>query len=149
MACEDESNIPMKYFERRPLRFQCTQCGGCCKGGTDHYVHLLAKEAERIRKYLGLTENWFRRRYLRCLNDELILVSEPGGNCVFLQTDGHCRVYRARPLQCKTYPFWPENLSSRRSWERESHRCEGIGRGHEIPVELIRITLQRQINSDK
>ena len=111
-------------------------------------MHLLPKEAERIRKHLGLSKNWFRRRYLRKLEDELVLASETSGKCVFLQKDGGCRVYRVRPLQCQTYPFWPENLSSQKSWQREARRCEGIGRGSEVPVQLIEMTLQRQISDD-
>ena len=67
----------MKFYHTQPLHFKCTQCGKCCIGGGDHYVHLLPKEAERIRKHLGLSKNWFRRRYLRKLEDELVLASDP------------------------------------------------------------------------
>ena len=27
-----------------------------------------------------------------------------------------CSIYRARPAQCRTWPFWPENLLSKRDW---------------------------------
>lgn len=30
------------------------------------------------------------------------------------------------PMQCRTYPFWPEPLTSRHDWEAEALRCEGI-----------------------
>lgn len=29
-------------------------------------------------------------------------------------------------VQCRTYPFWPESLTSRHDWEAEALRCEGI-----------------------
>ncbi|KAL3156800.1 hypothetical protein ABBQ38_001071 [Trebouxia sp. C0009 RCD-2024] len=29
-------------------------------------------------------------------------------------------------MQCRTYPFWPEPLTSRHDWEAEALRCEGI-----------------------
>jgi Fe-S-cluster containining protein len=36
--------------------------------------------------------------------------------CAFL--DGaRCTVYEARPTQCRTFPFWKENLRRRGSWE--------------------------------
>ena len=107
-------------------------------------------QAERVRDYLGLSEPWFKRRYLRRLpNDETALTSAADGKCVFLLSNGRCRVYPVRPLQCQTYPFWPENLDSGKSWERESCRCEGIGRGEEIPSLLIEKTLQHQVNGDR
>ncbi|MFT6398517.1 MAG: Fe-S-cluster containining protein [Bradymonadia bacterium] len=40
--------------------------------------------------------------------------------------DGKCSVHEFKPLQCKTYPFWPEVLHSPRSWKAEQKYCEGI-----------------------
>lgn len=45
--------------------------------------------------------------------------------CTFL--DGNkCSIYEARPTQCKTYPFWPQNMIGPAEWIAESHLCEGI-----------------------
>jgi hypothetical protein len=49
-----------------------------------------------------------------------------------------CRVYAVRPLQCRTYPFWPELVQNSRSWQREARRCEGIGNGPLIPQPYIK-----------
>ena len=37
-------------------------------------------------------------------------------DCVFLKEDPErgrktCSIYPVRPLQCRTWPFWPENLA--------------------------------------
>lgn len=129
--------------QRRPLRFQCTQCGRCCTGGGDYYVFVDAVEAERIRAHLGLSRGWFRRRYLTRAAGERVLASRTDGRCVFLQDHGRCRVYGARPVQCQTYPFWPELLRGATAWEKEGKRCEGIGRGPVVPVARIEAALAR------
>ena len=131
------------FFEGTPLHFECTGCGDCCVATDGYYVYLDRDEAEAIRTSLGLSAGWFRRRYLDRLADgELVAASEADGRCVFLQADGRCRVYSVRPLQCRTYPFWPEVLASRRTWQREARRCEGINRGHEVSRRRIRRQLK-------
>jgi len=127
------------FFEKQPLRFSCTQCGRCCLTGGDYYVYLTETESEVIRKRLQLSSNWFRRRYLERLEEgELVLASGEDDCCIFLDTSGQCRVYAVRPLQCRTYPFWPELTGSARAWSSEARRCEGINRGPVIPVATIR-----------
>ena len=53
----------------------------------------------------------------------------------------HRSLYDARPMQCRTWPFWPENLTSRRVWEATKRRtpCPGMGQGPVVPIERIRI----------
>ena len=135
------SRVP--FFEESPLHFECTRFGHCCIAADGFHVFLDRDEAEVIRALLGLSAGWFRRRYLHRLADgELVAATEADGRCVFLQSDGSCRVYAARPLQCRTYPFWPEVLVSRRAWLRESRRCEGINRGGEVPPGRVRRQLE-------
>jgi Fe-S-cluster containining protein len=65
-------------------------------------------------------------------------------DCIFLMDDNKalapdgsdgvhqqrkCGVYEARPLQCRTWPFWPGNLASREAWEEAAGTCPGINRG--------------------
>lgn len=127
------------FYERQHLRFSCTRCGQCCIASGDYYVFMTEQEAENIRRFLGLSRNWFRRRYVERLEEgELVASSGLDDSCVFLDRDGHCRIYPVRPLQCRTYPFWPEVVHSASSWCREARRCEGINRGPVVPVERIR-----------
>ena len=137
------------FFEQAPLCFDCTRCGDCCIAPEGYHVFLCGDETEAIRGYLGLSAGWFRRRYLvRLADGELVAAAEADGRCVFLQPDGSCRVYPVRPLQCRTYPFWPEVLASRRSWLREGHRCEGINRGREVSPGRIRRNLKACLRYD-
>lgn len=127
------------FYERQSLRFSCTCCGCCCMTRGDYHVFLNEQEAERIRSYLQLSRGWFRRRYLERLEDgELVAATGAGERCIFLDAAGQCRVYAVRPLQCRTYPFWPEVAGSALAWRREARRCEGINRGAVVPVEKIR-----------
>jgi uncharacterized protein len=127
------------FYEQALLRFTCTRCGKCCSKKGDYHVYLTSREAERIRRNLKLSYNWFRRRYLRHLKDGgLVLAQGEAGGCIFLDSMGRCRVYRARPAQCSTYPFWPEIVNSKAAWHREALHCEGINRGNVVCVSRIR-----------
>jgi len=102
-------------------------------------VYLSKQESERIRAYLQLSQRWFRRRYLQRQDDgEQVLASGSDGRCIFLDTRGKCRVYPVRPVQCRTYPFWPELVGSAAAWNREARRCEGINQGSAIAQSTIR-----------
>ena len=136
------------FYERQPLRFDCTRCGRCCVAGGGYFVFLEGHEAEEIRVYLQLSRSWFRRRYLNRLPDgDLVGSWRSDGRCVFLDAGGECGIYPVRPVQCRTYPFWPEIVNRKRAWRRESQRCEGIDRGREVPVtrirKLVRADLER------
>ncbi len=127
------------FFESGSLRFSCTGCGKCCETAGDYYVYLTPEEASLIRNHLGLSRAWFRRRYLARLEEgELVLGPGRDERCVFLDQAGRCRVYPVRPLQCRTYPFWPEVAVNRRDWQREALRCEGIGHGPVVSRAVIR-----------
>jgi len=56
-----------------------------------------------------------------------------GYDCVFLRRDERgkalCSVYKARPHQCRTWPYWPENLRSEKAWLRAAQHCEGMRGG--------------------
>jgi len=95
---------------------------------------------------LGITEATFHRKYARRVNGHWSLnehESPYGMDCVFLTRDAEgrsgCRLYAARPVQCRTWPFWPENLESRESWEsvKQHTPCPGMGAGSLVTVESI------------
>lgn len=133
----------LPLYRRSPLRFSCTRCGRCCTGNTDYHVYLNDAEAEKIRVFIGFGRSWFRRRYLaRDADGSLILQARDNGACIMLDKDGSCRVYAARPVQCATYPFWPEVVKTTTAWRREGQRCEGIDQGEIIPVERVEKALQ-------
>ena len=137
------------FFERFSLRFSCTQCGKCCITAGDYHVFLTESEAQEICSHLQLSRGWFRRRYLRRLEEgDLVLASGTGDGCVFLSARGHCRVYPVRPLQCRSYPFWPELAGNARAWNREMRRCEGINQGEIVLLASIRRKVKACLEQD-
>lgn len=123
--------------KKTAYRFECTGCGKCCTGGGSYVVEVSRAEQQRIRKHLGISWPWFRRRYVFRYDDETESLVMPRGRCVFLDSANRCRIYPARPTQCRTYPWWPE-LMNPRAWRLERRRCEGIGRGAVVPLVRIR-----------
>ena len=84
--------------------------------------------ARKIGSRWSLTENVISGKY----------------DCVFLDRTAEkatCSLYEARPSQCRTWPFWSENLQSKDAWHRAKDEtpCPGMGKGNLIPANEIRI----------
>ena len=116
-------------FYKDGLHFECTNCGNCCSH-PDGYVDVSEAELTRIAAFLGIAETQFLEQYadLNEQGDGFQLKSEAGGGCIFLK-DERCSVYPVRPLQCRTFPFWPENIKSPYRWKLTARDCPGIGEG--------------------
>src|SRR3954452_20128579 len=126
------------------LNFTCSQCGNCCTGGPG-FVWISEQEVARLAACLGITPEETFEKYCRDVGGRLSLneFRNAAGNydCVFLkeekvpaaggvtQTRRRCTVYEVRPLQCRTWPFWPENLWSRKTWDHAARRCHGMNAG--------------------
>lgn len=129
------------------LRFSCTQCGNCCTG-PEGAVWFTPEEGRQMAEQLGLEEAVFLRRHARQIGRKWSLKerrTSHGYDCVFLdreQVPGKavCSLYEARPTQCRTWPFWRENISSPEAWEsvKQETPCPGMGRGRLVQIESIR-----------
>lgn len=142
---------PKPPWYQEGLRFDCTMCGDCCSGERG-YVWFNEQEAGEMAAQLGIDVYAFYRTYaeremgmwtLRNVRkgvdqyDCVFLIDLPGGK-------RGCKLYKARPTQCRTWPFWPENLKSRKAWGEALAKCPGMqqgngGGGKFFPVEQIRI----------
>lgn len=60
----------------------------------------------------------FDKSWLR-LKSRPPVPGEGGDACIFLGEDNRCTIYEARPLQCRTYPYWPRMMMSRDEWLAE------------------------------
>lgn len=96
------------------LKFNCKQCGKCCKGVKK--LILTAKDIEKIKAFTG-REDFFKFReginYLK-------LTKEKG--CIFLR-DNKCSIYPVRPLVCKMYPL--QIMLEDRRWVLNRNPCPG------------------------
>ncbi len=129
---------------RDGLAFSCTRCGACCTGAPG-FVWVDPEEIQALATHRGETLDQFSRRFVRRVGDRYSLVERPGGDCVFWSKEAGCTVYPARPAQCQTWPFWPENLASPESWEAVRRVCPGSGTdsGRVFSVEEIRDSAAR------
>jgi Fe-S-cluster containining protein len=72
----------------------------------------------------------------------LSLKEKSGFDCIFWK-DG-CLVYNARPLQCRTFPFWESVVGSSDSWELTKAGCPGMGKGELHSMNAIQSLLDAQ-----
>lgn len=119
--------VVMSKFYENGLRFECTGCGACCRlpGGR---VEISEEEARVIAAHLQLSLTDFIKKYCLDKNGGIELKDNELQHCIFLVND-RCAVYEARPLQCRTFPFWPENLKSEYRWNQLSEFCPGVNTG--------------------
>ena len=107
------------------LRFKCTGCGGCCTGAPG-YVWVSPEEIKSLADRLNISEEAFIKKYTRRIGSRISLTEDSKSfDCVFLK-DNKCQVYNERPEQCRTFPWWFENVKNRAAWEETAARCEGI-----------------------
>lgn len=122
------SGGPRGPWYRDGIRFECQGTGRCCTARGDYgHVYLSADEAGAAAALLEMSLTDFEDAFCRFDDGERELRFQRGA-CVFL--DGHqCSIYEARPVQCRTWPFWPENLK-KKAWDRDvAPFCAGVGKG--------------------
>jgi Fe-S-cluster containining protein len=111
-----------------PIRFEClADCSNCCETA-DSFVFLTDREADAIADFLKLDSEHFKEWFTRLVDDQLILKDGEQGHCLFLE-EGQCLIYETRPAQCRSFPFWPENMRSKARWRQTKEICPGIGQG--------------------
>ena len=137
------------------LRFTCTQCGNCCTGGPG-FVWISVEEVVRLATHLKQTPEEVVEKYCRKVDGKFSLRERRNArgeyDCIFLKEikaqrrEGDetvvyskrvCTVYDVRPLQCRTWPFWTENLRDAESWARSSKRCPGMSVGKKYSLRQI------------
>jgi len=134
---------------RQGLRFECTQCGDCCTGAPG-YVHVSPDEIDEIAAFLGRPGKGLTRKHLRPVGKGFSLTEDENtGDCCFLKTGRNgsrtCSIYPVRPLQCRTWPFWPSNLEDRDAWNAAAGDCPGMNTGPRH--DFVQIEIRRKARS--
>jgi Fe-S-cluster containining protein len=147
---------PADPWFKQGLNFTCTCCGNCCTGGPG-YVWLSDEEVRRLAAHFNITPEEAVEQYCRKIDGKLSLKETRSASgtydCMFLteikpprtsrkgdvlvQAKRVCGIYDVRPLQCRTWPFWPENLGSKPDWEVETRKCPGMNTGKHFTREQI------------
>ncbi len=137
----------MPKFYKSGLRFECTSCGECCSL-PDGRVEVTQNEATEIAAFLNLKFDDFVEKYCISGKNGLELKDNEQKGCIFL-LNKRCTIYSARPLQCKTFPFWPENIKAAQRWEQVKTYCSGIDQGRLYSAEEIREIVRQQKERDR
>lgn len=139
---------------RKGLKFQCQpDCGKCCVSHDDYaFTFLTEEDLARLEKHLGKPRETFamKGKFDRTRSSDLPAerwyLKMTGPRCQFLKGTG-CGIYDARPTQCRTFPFWPENMP-KNDWEDLKSFCPGIGKGPAWPKEKVKDLVMEQKNAD-
>ncbi len=132
------------------LRFECTQCGKCCTNRGEYaHVYVSPAEVRALAEFLGLSVPRFKQRYTFVDKDGWRQLNFLGEDCVFLNPETKlCQVHPARPIQCRTFPFWREFVAGG-EWSSEVRSmCEGIGRGRLHSLEEAEVQMREMESSD-
>ena len=117
----------MKFYKEGIL-FECKRCGNCCIG--NGYVFIFPKDLERLIKDSGYTLEELQRTYLSTVDGYTVLRDGGSRACIFWDTVAKgCKIYEARPTQCRTYPFWKTLLYKKTKWQEGTKTCPGVSGG--------------------
>ena len=105
------------------------------------FVYLTEDDILRLASFVKMTPAAFETRYVYRTKNLRRLRVPRYAQCVFLEPDG-CSVHPAKPLQCSTFPFWPELVDSKREWLKTANWCPGIGKGPLVNIETARAIAQ-------
>jgi Fe-S-cluster containining protein len=111
------------------LKFSCTGCGKCCQNegevwfDTDEFADLVTSLNLSAKDVLAIyveevKSGWVKLKSKRAKvgTDEVAIE-----RCIFLSNDGKsCTIYENRPIQCRTYPYWPKLMDNVEEWINEA-----------------------------
>ena len=84
--------------------FDCGQCGACCRWPGS--VLLDEDDIAAMAAQLEMPPGRFIEDHTALARNraQLTLKEQTDGACEFLDARGRCRIYRARPKQCRDFP---------------------------------------------
>ena len=133
MGKEHKNKRESRRWYAAGLAFACTQCGNCCSGPGEGVIWVTKREIKLIANHLGMAETELHRKYLKRIHTRTTIIEEEvSKDCIFLKAvNGRriCGIYPVRPNQCRTWPFWTENLRSPNTWNETATSCPGVNRG--------------------
>ncbi len=126
----------MKPWYSEGLKFNCQKCGNCCRTNGDYeFVYVAKDEIRRLMNHLDIPRKEFMRNHCSRLEGRTII--KFGDNVCSLAAGNECLVYRVRPIQCRAWPFWHENLDEWVWHEEVASICPGVNRGRLYSQEEI------------
>jgi len=110
------------------VHFECQRCANCCRDTEKRIRRILLSEVDvrRIREKTKLQTKNFAY-LLKGETPFKLEMKKINGKCIFLKGN-KCRIYLARPLICRCFPFWIEKTKESFIFKVSSD-CPGIGKG--------------------
>jgi len=106
-------------------------CINCCD--MHGYVYLTEADLKRAAEFVGMPVEAFAAKYVYRTRHQMRFRKPREKQCPFLVENG-CGIHPAKPTQCRTFPFWPEIVERRATWNRTARYCPGIGKGPLIQI---------------
>jgi len=90
---------------------RCASCEGNCCIGESGYIWITKAEIEKLAIYLNISIEELTDKYLFKVGYKYSIkekqLSQNNYACIFFDLDKkQCSIYEARPIQCRTFPFW-------------------------------------------
>ena len=102
--------ITKEGFDYGFIQSACYSCGGRCCTGESGYIYVNKNEMERIASFLEMDIETFKEKYLYKKGYKYSIKEvkvDESYECVFYDKEHNgCLIYQARPIQCRTFPFW-------------------------------------------
>lgn len=127
MDCRSDAQVMILLFFSSSSHNIFLGCGKCCQ--VEGEVWLDTDEVADIACTLNVSAESFFEQYVDSARSGWVKLKNKvnddasvSDNCIFLDSENRksCTVYQSRPLQCRTYPYWPRLLTDESSWEDES-----------------------------
>jgi len=137
-----------KSFQKG-IKFKCQGSSNCCVShGKNGFVYLNNNDAKKIAKFMNEDITDFINKYCDRTDGYLHLKEiYKNGDCRFLKNK-RCSIYRYRPTQCRSWPFWKENMNAKEWNNNIVNFCPGIGKGKRINFSKILKTINNDVNNE-
>jgi hypothetical protein len=126
------SSISSAPYWKDGVSFGCTGCGRCCQNegevwlNTEEISSIVSDLKLPADDVLNLYSEEVRGGWIKLKSKVLPDDSNHESSmthkeqCIFLDSNGKtCSIYKSRPIQCRTYPYWPRLLSNQSEWDAE------------------------------
>ncbi|MBI9100838.1 MAG: YkgJ family cysteine cluster protein [Spirochaetales bacterium] len=128
-----------KPFYEDGLAFECQRCSACCRFDPG-YVFLSENDIIKLVRHLKISREVFLEKFCKTVDiggfKRISIIEKSNNDCWFWDDNG-CKVYEARPLQCRSYPFWFSLLADKSNWDGEEQHCPGVNKGRKHSKEEI------------
>jgi uncharacterized protein len=122
-----DMNKPLRneedLFRKAMDRFDCTQCGTCCRG--EGGIYLAEEEIERIACFLNLSCKEFLKQFCISKNGKIYIHIREDGYCHFSK-EGRCSIHEVKPVPCRQWPFFKPMLADQANWETARNSCPAL-----------------------